>query len=289
MKINIPDFMIRPEAKAGLRKRPTRTAPFYASEKEYKRSLKDGLKELRSLQELLYATGEQSLLLIFQAMDGAGKDSAIKNVMSGVNPQGCQVFSFKKPSEEELRHDFLWRTAVRLPELGKIGIFNRSYYEEVLVVKVHPELLAVRKFPSVRKADESFWRDRYRSIRESEGHLHRNGTRIVKFFLHLSAEEQKERLLARIDDPEKNWKAEIGDVAERARWDDYMEAYEDCIAATSTAEAPWYVIPADDKKNAQLIISRIIRDTLGGLAMSFPTLDKAKHKELRKMRESLEK
>ena len=208
-------------------------------------------RQLADRQNLLYAHDRYALLLIFQAMDAAGKDGVIKHVMSGINPQGCQVFSFKHPSATELDHDFLWRTTECLPERGRIGIFNRSYYEEVLIVRVHPEILQAQRLPDEALEGSGIWKRRYQSIVDHERHLHRNGTRIVKFFLHLSKEEQARRFLARIDDPAKNWKFSAGDIAERARWKDYMRAYEECLEATSTEHAPWFIVPADDKQNAQ--------------------------------------
>jgi PPK2 family polyphosphate:nucleotide phosphotransferase len=204
-----------------------------------------------------------------------------------VNPQGCQVFSFKHPSSEELDHDFLWRTTRSLPERGRIGIFNRSYYEEVLVVRVHPELLVAERLPAPQANDKHIWRDRYRSIVDMEQHLHRNGTRIVKFFLHMSRSEQRKRLLARIDDPDKHWKFSLADLQERKFWNEYMQAYAQCLSATSTTEAPWYIVPADDKQNARLIISGVILETLRSLRLSWPKLDKKRVKELRKMRKLL--
>jgi PPK2 family polyphosphate:nucleotide phosphotransferase len=228
------------------------------------------------------------VLLIFQAMDAAGKDGAIKHVMSGVNPQGCQVFSFKHPSAVDLDHDFLWRTTVCLPERGRIGIFNRSYYEEVLIVRVHPEILEAQRLPP-ESLDGDIWTGRYRSIVDLEEHLHRNGTRIVKFFLHISKEEQRKRFLQRIDQPEKNWKFSEADMKERELWDDYMQAYEDCLRATSTHTSPWYVVPADDKRNARLIISQIVVDTLESLPLAYPKVDKARLEELRSLRKKLER
>jgi PPK2 family polyphosphate:nucleotide phosphotransferase len=221
-------------------------------------------------------------------MDTAGKDGVIRHVMSGVNPQGCQVFSFKHPSAEELEHDFLWRTSRDLPERGRIGIFNRSYYEEVLIARVHPEILRGEGLPRHR-SKKKVWRERYSSIINLEKHLSRSGTRIVKFFLHLSRAEQKERLLARIDAPQKNWKLSAADLQERGFWNDYMAAYEDCLSATSTKEAPWYVVPADDKENARLIVSQIVLDTLKGLKLAYPRLTASRHKELHEIRRKLEK
>ena len=244
---------------------------------------------MSALQNLLYASNSYAVLIIFQGMDAAGKDSAIKHVMSGVNPQGCEVHSFKHPSMEELEHDFLWRTTRYLPERGRIGIFNRSYYEEVLIVRVHPEILHSEGLPKELLDEKTIWRDRYRSIVDLENHLYRNGTRIVKFFLHVSKDEQRRRFLARIDEPDKNWKFSRGDLEERKFWNDYIKAYEACLSATSSREAPWYVVPADDKKNARLIISRTILDTLHGLKMAYPELSKKQQKELRELRRLLTK
>ncbi len=259
----------------------------YDSKSEYQALLADHVKKLSERQNLLYAHDRYALLLIFQAMDAAGKDGAIKHVMSGVNPQGCQVFSFKHPSAEELDHDFLWRTTTCLPERGRIGIFNRSYYEEVLIVRVHPEILAGQRLPDEARANGDIWKQRYRSIVDFERHLHRNGTRVVKFFLHVSRDEQRQRFLARIDDPDKNWKISAADVAERDRWEDYMRAYEDCLAATGTSDAPWYVVPADDKENARLIVSQVVVDAMDGLEMRYPAPDRARLTELRAMRTRL--
>jgi PPK2 family polyphosphate:nucleotide phosphotransferase len=227
--------------------------------------------------------------LIFQAMDAAGKDGAIRHVMSGVNPQGCQVFSFKHPSATELEHDFLWRTTRDLPERGRIGIFNRSYYEEVLIARVHPEILRNEAIPDTPHHDKEVWHDRYRSITNLERHLHENGTRIVKFFLHLSKEEQRKRFLARIDEPDKNWKFSTSDIAERKFWKQYMTAYEKCLSATSTRDTPWYVVPADDKENARLIVSRIVLDTFDGLSMAYPKASAKRRRELLSIRKRLAK
>ena len=289
MKIESKDFRVRKGDKVNLKKWPTEVKPYYASKKQLKNMLRAHVKEMSELQNLLYASNRYAVLLIFQAMDAAGKDSAIKHVMSGVNPQGCQVFSFKHPSLEELDHDFLWRTARALPERGRIGIFNRSHYEEVLIVRVHPELLRAEGLPDEALDDKTIWRDRYRSIRHFEAHLHRNGTRIVKFFLHLSKEEQRKRFLARLEEPDKNWKFSRADVEERKYWDDYMDAYEACLNATSMRDSPWYVVPADDKGNARLIISRIILDTLRGLKMKYPTVSEKQRKELGALRRLLAK
>ena len=222
-------------------------------------------------------------------MDTAGKDGAIKHVMSGINPQGCQVFSFKHPSPAELQHDFLWRTSRDLPERGRIGIFNRSYYEEVLIVRVHPEILRSEGIPDQPRDEEAIWHHRYRSIVDLEKHLHGNGSRIVKFYLHLSYEEQRKRFLERIDEPGKNWKLSLADFEERKFWKQYMKAYEECLSATSTDAAPWYIVPADDKENARLIVSQIILDTLEGLNMTYPKASAKRRRELLAIRKRLAK
>ena len=289
MKIRSDDFRVRPETGIKLRKWPTRVAPYYESKEHYQKLLAQHVAQLSARQSLLYAHDRYALMLIFQAMDAAGKDGAIKHVMSGVNPQGCQVFSFKHPSASELDHDFLWRTTRELPERGRIGIFNRSYYEEVLIVRVHPELLRAERLPEELLGRQGFWDKRYRSINDFERHLHRNGTRIVKFFLHLSEEEQRRRFLARIDDPDKNWKFSLADIQERGFWKQYMQAYEACLAATSTRHAPWYVVPADDKENARLIVSQVILDALDELELSYPAPSPRHRRELRSIRRLLEK
>ena len=289
MKISTKEFRVREGDHVRLKKLPTKVKPFYKSEDHYKELLADHIKDLSEQQGTLYAHNRYSLLLIFQAMDAAGKDGAIKHVMSGVNPQGCQVFSFKHPSPEELAHDFLWRTTRDLPERGHIGIFNRSYYEEVLVVRVHPELLQGQLLPAELAADKNIWEKRYRSINDLEKHLYRNGTRVLKFFLHLSHDEQRKRFLERIDEPEKNWKFSQDDVAERKFWKQYMSAYQDCLSATSTKAAPWHVVPADDKNNARLIISRIVIEALQGLKLSYPTVTPARRRELQAIRKQLGK
>ena len=288
-KINPDDFRVRPGKKVDLDKWPTKGKPVYSSKDEYAKLLSEHIEKLSEQQNLLYADNRYALLLIFQAMDAAGKDSAIKHVMSGVNPQGCQVFSFKHPSSEELEHDFLWNATRLLPERGHIGIFNRSYYEEVLIVRVHREILANEELPAELVDKKHFWRDRYRSIENLEEHLHRNGTRIIKFFLHLSKEEQKKRFLKRIDDPEKNWKFSPDDIKERKYWKQYMTAYEECLSATSTHNAPWYIVPADDKENTGLIISRIMLDALEGLKMAYPKTSPERRRELLQIRKQLTK
>jgi PPK2 family polyphosphate:nucleotide phosphotransferase len=289
MKLHIKTFCVRKGEKVNLKKSPTRVHPFYHSKQQYKEMLDEHVKRLSALQRLLYAHNRYALLLIFQAMDAAGKDGAIAHVMSGVNPQGCEVYSFKHPSGEELDHDFLWRTTCRLPERGRLGIFNRSYYEEVLVVRVHPEILRGQGIPEELVNPRTIWRDRYRSIVDLENHLYRNGTRILKFFLHVSKEEQRKRLLDRIDEREKNWKFSLADMAERKLWKQYMKAYEDCLGATSTRVAPWYVVPADDKENARLIVSQVIINTLSSLKMSYPKPNEAFRRELRSIRKLLAK
>jgi PPK2 family polyphosphate:nucleotide phosphotransferase len=287
MKINSKDFRVRPRAKVKLSEWPTIVKPFCKSKKRYKRLLREHVEELSSMQRLHYASNRYALLLIFQGMDGAGKDGAIRHVMSGVNPQGCEVFSFKQPSAEELEHDFLWRTTCRLPERGRIGIFNRSYYEEVLVVRVHPEILLTQGLSEELRDEKTIWKERYRSIVDLEEHLHRNGTRIIKFFLHLSKEEQRKRFLERIDEPDKNWKFSLADIHERKYWKRYMKAYEACLSATSTHHAPWHVVPADNKENARLIVSRIVLDALDELKMAYPKTTAKRRQELKSIRQQL--
>ena len=287
MTVNSNDFQVKEGEQVTLKNWPTLVKPIYKSNKSYNKLLAEQVAELSDLQQLLYASNRYSLLLIFQAMDAAGKDGAIRHVMSGINPQGCQVFSFKHPSATELDHDFLWRTAQCLPERGRIGIFNRSYYEEVLVVRVHPEILHGQGLPDGLIDDKTIWQERYLSIVDLENHLHRNGTRVIKFFLHLSKDEQRKRFLERIDEPEKNWKFSQADIVERKFWNQYMQAYEACLSATSTKVAPWYVVPADDKENARLIVSRIILDTFKSLKMSYPKTDAKRQQELLSIRQQL--
>lgn len=263
--------------------------PLASRKKKYKKLLKKQVGELSELQRLHYASNHYSVLLIFQAMDAAGKDGVIRHVMSGINPQGCQVFSFKHPSPAELEHDFMWRTSQCLPERGRIGIFNRSYYEEVLIVRVHPEILRSQGLPDELHNEKNIWEGRYRSIVDLENHLYRNGTRVIKFFLHLSKDEQRKRFLDRIDEPEKNWKFSQADIEERGFWDQYMKAYEACLTATSTKHAPWYVVPADDKQNARLIVSKIILDTFNSLNMHYPETDAKREQELLSIRQQLMK
>ena len=287
MKINSKDFRVRPGEKVKLQAWPTAVKSICNSKKAYRKFLEDHVEKLSALQNLHYASSRYALLLIFQGMDAGGKDGAIRHVMSGVNPQGCEVFSFKQPSEEELKHDFLWRTTRHLPERGRIGIFNRSYYEEVLVVRVHPEILSNQGLPAELLDEKSIWKERYRSIVDLEEHLHRNGTRIIKFFLHLSKGEQRKRFLERIDEPDKNWKFSLADLQERKFWRRYMDAYEDCLNATSTHHIPWYIVPADDKDNARLIVSRIVIAALDDLKMAYPKTTAKRRRELKSIRDHL--
>ena len=286
-RIDVSRFRVPEGRTVDLKKWPTRVEPLYDSKDQYRQLLAEHVERLAERQDLLYAHDRYALLLIFQAMDAAGKDSVIKHVMSGINPQGCQVFSFKQPGATELDHDFLWRTTICLPERGRIGIFNRSYYEEVLIVRVHPHILHAQHLPDEVLTDRNIWKRRYQSIVDHERHLHRNGTRVVKFFLHVSKDEQRRRFLARIDDPKKNWKFSSADVAERALWKDYMRAYEQCLEATSTDTAPWYAVPADDKPNARLIVSQVILNTMKSLKMRFPAPGPERIKELRQIRKQL--
>jgi PPK2 family polyphosphate:nucleotide phosphotransferase len=287
MKINSKDFRVKPGSKVKLAEWPTIVKPFCKSKKQYERLLGEHVAELSSLQRLQYASDRYALLLILQGMDAAGKDGAIRHIMSGVNPEGCEVFNFKRPSAEELKHDFLWRTTSRLPERGRIGIFNRSYYEEVLVVRVHPEILRDQGLPDELLDQKTIWADRYRSILDLEEHLYRNGTRIIKVFLYMSKGEQRKRFLERIDEPDKNWKFSLLDTHERKYWKQYMKAYEDCLSATSTRHAPWHVVPADDKENARLIVSQIVLDTLNGLKLAYPKTTATRRRELKAIRKLL--
>jgi len=289
MHIKSADYRVGAGTKVDLKKWPTAVRPAYQTDRQYRDMLSTHVKQLSAQQELLYASNRYAVLMIFQAMDAAGKDGAIAHVMSGINPQGCRVFSFKHPSAEELNHDFLWRTTRNLPERGQIGIFNRSYYEEVLIVRVHPEILRAENLPDENMEEKRIWRDRYRSIVDLERHLTRNGTRIIKFFLHLSKDEQRKRFLQRIDTPEKNWKFSSADIAERQYWKQYMRAYEKCLSATSTNDAPWYIVPADDKLNARLIVSRIVLDAVEALPLSYPKPSSGRRRELRSLRKQLEK
>ena len=270
MKINVEEFRVPPGKEFKLADRPTIVKPFYQSKKKYQEILKDHIKELSSLQQLHNASNRYALLIIFQGMDRPGRTAPFATSCLESIRQGCQVSSFKQPSAQELEHDFLWRTTCRLPERGRIGIFNRSYYEEVLVVRVHPEILHTQGLPEELIDEKNIWEERYRSIVELESHLYRNATRTVKFFLNISKGEQRKRFLARIDEADKNWKFSLADIHERKYWKKYMEAYEECLNATSTHQAPWYAVPADDKENARLIIARIVLDTLESLKMAYP-------------------
>jgi PPK2 family polyphosphate:nucleotide phosphotransferase len=287
MKVKSKDFRVPEGEKVKLKKWPTTVNPYFESKEDYQNILGEHIHELNALQRLMAAHNRYALLLIFQGMDAAGKDGAIRHVMSGVNPQGCQVYSFKSPSTLELEHDFLWRTTCCLPERCRIGMFNRSYYEEVLVVRVHPSILESQKLPNESLGKKNIWEERYQSIIDLEKHLHRNGTRIIKFFLHISKDEQRKRFLERIDAPEKNWKFSRADIEERQYWDDYMKAYEECLGTTSTKETPWYIVPADEKENAHLIISRIILDTMKKMKMSYPETDRQRREELQLIRKTL--
>jgi PPK2 family polyphosphate:nucleotide phosphotransferase len=289
LKIHSGNFRVPTGKKIDLNKWPTNVAPFFKSKEHYQTLLEKHVARLSSLQQLHYASARYAMLLIFQGMDSAGKDGAIRHVMSGVNPEGCEVSSFKQPSAEELKHDFLWRTTCRLPERGRIGIFNRSYYEEVLITRVHPEILSTQNLPKPARETKHFWRERYRSIVDLEGHLHRNGTQIIKLFLHLSNREQKRRFLERIDEPDKNWKFSASDIHERKYWQHYMHAYADCLAATSTQHAPWYAVPADDKDNARLIVSQIIIDAFADLRMTYPKSTPKRRRELKSIAKELTK
>jgi PPK2 family polyphosphate:nucleotide phosphotransferase len=289
MNVDVSSFRVREGDEVDLGLWATTVKPLCKSKKAYRKVLQEHVGLLSDQQRLLYASNRHALLLIFQAMDTAGKDGAIRHVMSGVNPQGCQVFSFQHPSAQELQHDFLWRTTRDLPERGRIGIFNRSYYEEVLIVRVHRDILRSERLPDALPDGDALWQGRYRSIVDLERHLHANGTRIVKIFLHLSKDEQRKRLLARIDEPDKNWKFSTADVTERRFWDAYMQAYGQCLAATSSADSPWYIVPADDKDDARLIVSQIVLDALAGMDMQYPVVSAARRRELLAIRRQLAK
>jgi PPK2 family polyphosphate:nucleotide phosphotransferase len=290
LKIRSDDYRVKPgKKKLDLDKWPTVVEPFFASKDQYQQILDGNVAALNSLQQLHYASSRHALLLVFQGMDSAGKDGVIRHILTGINPAGCEVYSFKQPSSEELSHDFLWRTTCKLPARGRIGVFNRSYYEEVLIVRVHPEMLVAENLPGYAPDDHSLWHDRYRSIVEFEAHLHRNGTKIVKFFLHLSKKEQAKRFLARIDEPDKNWKFSQADIHERSYWREYLRAYQECLAATSTKHAPWFVVPADDKANARLIASQIFLDEFKELKMAYPKSDSRRRRDLRAIRAELTK
>jgi PPK2 family polyphosphate:nucleotide phosphotransferase len=287
IKIKSEHFRVHPGTNLQLDHVATLTEKPYRSKTHYQELLQSHLAELTCCQELLYASSRYAILLIFQAMDAAGKDGVIRHVMSGINPQGCQVFSFQHPSDGELKHDFLWRNVNCLPERGRIGIFNRSYYEEVLIVRVHPEILHSEGVLETPEQEQQIWRDRFQSIANLERHLSRNGTRIIKFFLHISKEEQRQRLLERFENPAKQWKLRRADLTERNFWSFYLKAYDACISATSSETAPWYVVPADDKETARLIVSQTILDLFKKLRLTLPPADKARKEELRALRDEL--
>lgn len=287
--MKIEQFRVSENSKVNLRDHPTDFTGDYTDKKEAEKDLEKNVERLRELQDVLYAQDVYALLVIFQAMDAAGKDGAIEHVMSGVNPQGCHVVSFKQPSSEELDHDYLWRCQKALPERGKIGIFNRSHYEEVLVVRVHSGILQGQQLPADVKADKDVWKKRFKRIREWEDHLNENGIHVIKFFLNVSKDEQKKRFLSRIEEPDKNWKFSLSDVKQRKFWDDYMTAYTEAISATSTENSPWYVIPADKKWFTRLAVSEVIVQKLESLDLHYPTItdeQKAELVEAKKMLES---
>ncbi len=279
MNIRGSDYRIGPNAKVNLETRPTSIPPLYKSKSDYAELLQAHVEELSRLQSLLYASNRYALLIIFQAMDAAGKDGAIKHVMSGINPQGCEVFSFKSPSAEDLDHDYLWRCMKCLPERGRIGIFNRSYYEETLVVRVHPELLGKQRLPP-ELVTKGIWKERFRDIRSFERYLTGNGIAIRKFFLHVSRKEQRRRFLERLENPEKNWKFSASDAREREFWGDYMDAYEEMIRQTATKHAPWHVVPADNKWFSRLVVAAAIIEALASLDLAYPRVGKEKLREL---------
>ncbi|WP_166831640.1 PPK2 family polyphosphate kinase [Thalassoroseus pseudoceratinae] len=287
--IDTDDYIVNGTKKLKLEKHKTKVKDVYKDKSEYKDLLNEFQDEINDLQRMMYADDRNSMLLIFQAMDAAGKDGTIRAIMSGVNVHGVVVHSFKQPSTNELEHDFLWRTTIRLPQRGQIGIFNRSYYEEVLVVKVHPEIVREKqRLPQEYTENlEELWENRYESIRDFEKHICRNGTKVVKFFLHLSRDEQRERFLDRIDEAEKNWKFSEADVSERGYWNDYQQAYEDAINATATQHAPWFVIPADDKKNMRLIVAQVVLEQLHALDLKYPVVSDERREELEQFRKQL--
>ena len=281
-------FLISEGSRVELKDHPTDFTGDYTDKEQAKKDLEKNVKRIGELQDAMYAQDVYSLLIVFQAMDAAGKDSTIEHVMTGINPQGCSVVSFKQPSAEELDHDFLWRCARAVPERGKIGVFNRSHYEEVLVVRVHPQILQSQRLPESVKNDKKIWEKRYKQIRNFEDGLAENGTQILKFFLHVSKDEQKKRFLARIEEPEKNWKFSAGDAKERALWDDYMKAYTDAIAGTSTGNAPWYIIPADKKWFMRLAVSQAIVEKMESMNLAYPTVSDAEKADLEEARRLLE-
>jgi len=286
--MNIENFRVPEGKKLNLKNHPTDYTGDYTDKKEAVEDLEKNVERLAELQDVLYAQNHHALLVIFQAMDAAGKDGAIKHVMSGLNPQGCEVTSFKQPSSEELDHDYLWRAMKRLPERGRIGIFNRSYYEEVLIVRVHPEILQFQQMPDKLENDKNIWKKRFEQIRNFEKYLTENGVHVLKFFLNVSREEQKKRFLARIETPEKNWKFSATDAKERAFWDDYMRAYTDALANTSTKDAPWYVVPADKKWFTRTAVSEIIIKKMEALDLQYPKISEAQRESLLEAKKILE-
>jgi PPK2 family polyphosphate:nucleotide phosphotransferase len=285
--MKLSEYRVTPATRVHLKKWPTDVQALYDSEEQCQQLLAAQGEALSAQQQMLYATAQHALLIVLQGMDAAGKDGVVRHVMAGVNPQGCQVTAFKTPSSEELKHDFLWRAVRVLPERGRIGLFNRSYYEDVLIVRVHPELLEHSGLPHPLRKDKALWKHRHASIRDFERHLVRNGTVIVKIFLHLSKEEQRRRFLARIDEPDKNWKLDTADIKERDYWHGYQQAYGETLAATSSREAPWYIVPADDKANARLIVSRIVLKTLHALKLAYPGSPPAHQRALKALRGKL--
>ena len=286
--MNTERFRVPKDSQVDLNDHPTDYTGDYTDKDQAKDDLTKNVQRLSKYQDILYAQNSHSLLIVFQAMDAAGKDGAIEHVMTGVNPQGCHIASFKAPSTEELDHDFLWRCQKALPGRGMIGIFNRSHYEEVLVVRVHPNFLDAQQLPREVREDSDFWKNRFTQIRNWEDHLAANGTHVLKFFLHVSKDEQKKRFLARIEEPEKNWKFSAGDAKERAYWDDYMSAYAEAISATSTANSPWYIIPADKKWFTRLAVSEVIVEKLKSLNLQYPTVTEKHKAELVEAKKMLE-
>jgi len=286
--MNIERFQIPLGEKLNLATHQTDFTADYTAKSSAVKDLRGNIKRLQALQNVLYADDKHALLIIFQAMDAAGKDGTIKHVMNGINPQGCQVFSFKQPSKEELDHDYLWRCMKSLPERGRIGIFNRSYYEDVLVVRVHPGILQSSKLPTEHKNDANIWQQRFEQIRNFEKHLSQNGTHVLKFFLNVSKQEQKRRFLARIDTPKKNWKFSLSDVKERGHWDDYQKVYTEAIEATSTSKSPWFVIPADHKWFMRMAVSEVITQKLESLDLRYPEVSQEHQKRLQEAKIMLE-
>lgn len=286
--MKIKEFLVAEGKKLNLKKHKTDSTGEYKTKEDAVADLQKNIERLAKLQDVLYAQNHHALLIIIQALDAAGKDGLIKHVMSGVNPQGCQVFSFKAPNSEELDHDFLWRASKALPERGRLGIFNRSYYEEVLVVRVHPQFLQNQPLPTKTKTDKKVWEKRFEDIRNFEKYLTRNGVHVIKFFLNVSKDEQKKRFLERIDTPEKNWKFSANDIKERGFWDDYQKVYQEAMEATSTEKSPWYVIPADNKWFTRVTVSEIICQHLEGMKLHYPELDEAQKAELAECKKMLE-